>query len=186
MSGNTCNDCHQLEASAAELKARLRTTAQILIEQIGAPGPEGADTTATRAVGVIRTLEARVAELESDVDSLRKSNRRMFSDLTAHPQLVSQIQERLDASEARVAELEALINTPHTGEFLEAVRLEAAHQRERWSEQDASKSPTDWLWTFGYLVNKAVHDVRGKRAHHIVAGAALLLNWHRQIEGEES
>lgn len=91
---------------------------------------------------------------------------------------------RAYTAEARVAELEALINSPHTASFLEAVRIEAAHQRERWGEEhDKRKAPTDWLWTFGYMVNKAVHDVRGKRKHHIIAGAALLLNWHR-LEGE--
>jgi len=37
---------------------------------------------------------------------------------------------RYDAAIRRIAVLEALINTPHTTIF-EAVRLEAAHQRER-------------------------------------------------------
>lgn len=37
-----------------------------------------------------------------------------------------------DELRARVAEIEALINTPATADWLEAVRLEAAHQTERW------------------------------------------------------
>ncbi|HYE39907.1 MAG TPA: hypothetical protein VEB23_08240, partial [Ramlibacter sp.] len=31
-----------------------------------------------------------------------------------------------------VRRLRALINTPHTADYFEAVRLEAAHQQERW------------------------------------------------------
>ena len=94
--------------------------------------------------------------------------------------------DEADELREEVARLRGLISTPHTDDFLEAVRIEAAYQRERWGEEhDAHKTPGDWLWTLGYLVNKAVHDIRGKRLHHIVAGGALLLNWHR-IERERA
>jgi hypothetical protein len=81
---------------------------------------------------------------------------------------------------ARIAELEALINNPHTDNFLEAVRLEAAHQRERWkAEHDAGKSDADWLWLVAYLTTKALTKP-DKRLHHIITAAAGLLNWHMQ------
>lgn len=103
---------------------------------------------------------------------------------------------RSDASVAEVAELreriielETLINTPQTGDWISAVRLEAAHQIERWGvEQDAGKSPSDWFWLIGYLSGKALASaVIGnvdKAKHHTISTGAALLNWHRHLTGE--
>lgn len=112
---------------------------------------------------------------------------------------------------ALLAELERLqgierdVNTPHTADFLEAVRLEAAHQRARWSaEHDAGKTDADWFWLIGYLGGKAVNagklsevaaamgdeqDAiyhRGKRLHHVITTAAACLNWHAKLTGSDS
>jgi regulator of replication initiation timing len=87
---------------------------------------------------------------------------------------------------ARVVELEQLINTPHTGEFVESVRREAAHQIERWgTEHDAGKAPADWFWLVGYLLGKALHFPE-KRKHHLVSSAAALLNWYRAETGDST
>lgn len=87
----------------------------------------------------------------------------------------SQITAALDAKDA---EWNKKIDTPMTTEFLTAVALEAAHQRGRWGQaHDKEKTPADWFWLVGFLAGKALHDVRGKRAHHIVATGAALLNW---------
>lgn len=80
------------------------------------------------------------------------------------------------------AELDAIkdaLDVPDQTEFLEAAVAEAQYQRTRWAEQDAAKTPSDWFWLVGYLVSKAMHDVRGKRVHHLVAAAAALANWHK-------
>lgn len=90
---------------------------------------------------------------------------------------------RAEGAKAEREAWEKRINTPMTTKFLEAVPNEAAHQRQRWGlEHDRKKDPADWFWTLGFLAGKALHDVRGKRAHHIVAAGALLLNW---LESEE-
>lgn len=96
---------------------------------------------------------------------------------------------RAVTAEERVHQLEALINTPQTADYFEAVRLEAAHQQERWgAEHDAGKAPQDWFWLIGYLAGKALHAfVLGdlsKGRHHIISSGAALLNWHRQSTGE--
>lgn len=89
-----------------------------------------------------------------------------------------------------VDRLRALINTPATADFIEAVPLEAAHQIERWGpDHDAGKSPWDWFWTCGYLAGKAAQaaltgDLE-KAKHHTVTTAALMLNWHRRLAGEQ-
>src|ERR1700743_2070028 len=58
------------------------------------------------------------------------------------------------------AAVEQLINTPHTHDFIEAVRLEMPHQRERWgATHDAGKTPADWFWLVGYLRRKARHGL---------------------------
>jgi len=73
-------------------------------------------------------------------------------------------------------------NTPLTGEFFESVRNEAAHQKQRWGkEHDESKTDEDWFWTLGFLAGKALHNVRFKKKHHIIAAAALLMNWYESI-----
>lgn len=83
----------------------------------------------------------------------------------------------VDAAE-KIEHLDGLINSPHTTEFMEAVKLEAAHQRERWgSQHDAGKADTDWFWLIGYVAGKAVSKPE-KQLHHIITTAAVCLNWH--------
>lgn len=84
-----------------------------------------------------------------------------------------------------------LIDTPHTADWIQAVPLEAAHQIKRWGvEQDAGKTPFDWFWLLGYLSQKAADaQVRGdvdKAKHHTISSAAVLLNWHRHLSGDNS
>ena len=98
---------------------------------------------------------------------------------------------RVNWLEAEVERLNALINSPHVNDFLEAVRTEAAHQCERWGvESDAGKGPTDWFWLLGFLAGKAVwaatHGDREKALHHTISSAAVLLNWHAHMSGERT
>jgi hypothetical protein len=95
----------------------------------------------------------------------------------------------LEVLRARVAELEALISTPTTDHWFDGVRLEAAHQQERWgSSHDGGKTPLDWFWLIGYLAQKAATSAMAvdadKAKHHTISTAAALLNWHRHISGE--
>lgn len=94
-----------------------------------------------------------------------------------------------DALRARIATLEALINTPETTDWLKGVPLEAAHQVERWgADNDAGKTPFDWFWLIGYLAQKAAASaVAGdveKARHHTISTGAALLNWHRALIAE--
>jgi hypothetical protein len=90
------------------------------------------------------------------------------------------MEQRALGAEKERDRLIALINTPHTNSFLDAVRLEAAHQRERWkAECDAGKTDADWYWLIGSLAGKAIHKPE-KRLHHIITAAAACLNWHMQ------
>jgi hypothetical protein len=73
------------------------------------------------------------------------------------------------------------INTPEIEDFLQAVKNEALHQRDRWgSKHDEGKSDADWFWLIGYLAGKAIRPDIGseKQLHHIITTAAVLLNWH--------
>lgn len=101
---------------------------------------------------------------------------------------VPEIVAMLEIAEREIIRLDELINSPHTADFLEAVRLEAAHQRERWgTEHDEGKLDADWFWLLGYLAGKAVHsDVYGKKLHHIITTAAACLNWHAARTGADT
>jgi len=87
-----------------------------------------------------------------------------------------------------VTRLLALINAPRTDEFFEAVRIEAAHQVERWgSEHDAGKRAEDWVTLLIYLLGKTAKahfdGDRSKLEHHVITTAAVALNWWRHLTG---
>jgi hypothetical protein len=93
-------------------------------------------------------------------------------------------------------------------DFVRAVVLEAAHQRERWgTEHDAGKTDADWFWLIGYLAGKALwnpgdmgdmvaafvgDDAAGakalleKKLHRIITIAAAAANWHLARSGVDS
>jgi hypothetical protein len=103
--------------------------------------------------------------------------------VTAEGRAYIELKKRCDGLQAEVDRLRSLINTPHTNDFLNAVRLEAAHQRERWSvEHDAGKTDADWFWLIGYLAGKALNKPE-KQLHHIITTAAACLNWHANKTG---
>jgi len=99
--------------------------------------------------------------------------------------------DKITILEDRVKELEALLNTPELKDFIKAVPLEAAHQRERWGvEHDAGKEPEDWFWLLGYLAGKALAAFKigdkEKALHHTISSAAVLANWHAAILGKNN
>ena len=82
--------------------------------------------------------------------------------------------------------MHGLLNSPLFEPFLEAVKMEAAHQVDRWgTAHDRGKEPQDWFWLVGYLAGKAlrahIDDDRKKALHHTISTAAALLNWHAAI-----
>ena len=77
------------------------------------------------------------------------------------------------------AAIREVVDTPPVDEFLDAVKVEAAHQIEVWDEpHDRQKRTADWYWLIGYLAGKALHFPE-KRRHHIVSSAAALYNWFK-------
>jgi hypothetical protein len=53
--------CHRTEYALSQAEARLRTTAQILISEIGADGPKNAECAAREAVQAIKNIRAELA-----------------------------------------------------------------------------------------------------------------------------
>jgi hypothetical protein len=96
---------------------------------------------------------------------------------------------RLREAEAEIARLKALLNSPVVDDWLRGVRIEAAHQQERWgSKHDGGKTPPDWFWLVGYLAGKCLHAANGgdvdKAKHHTISTGAVLFNWWRAIAGD--
>lgn len=92
---------------------------------------------------------------------------------------------------AEYERLHALLNTPEIEDFIEGLRVEAAHQRERWGEEhDEQKTPEDWFWVIGYLAGKALNAQKSgdmkKLKHHLITGAAILANQHRLTSGRKT
>lgn len=56
---------------AVKAEQRNRKAAQLLIEKIGASGPEGVDETATRAVAALASAESQLAAAQAENERLR-------------------------------------------------------------------------------------------------------------------
>lgn len=83
------------------------------------------------------------------------------------------------------------INSPEVTDFIEGMKIEAAHQRERWGEaHDRSKSADNWFWLVGYLAGKALRSaILGNMdlaKHHTISAAATLYQWHCAISRDDS
>lgn len=92
---------------------------------------------------------------------------------------------------AELRRLDGLINSAETEDFIEGVRLEAAHQVERWGASDRqNKDHAAWFWLVGYLGGKALRAaITGdyeKARHHTISTAAALAHWHSFTKQEES
>jgi hypothetical protein len=111
------------------------------------------------------TLRARIAGLEQTLHVVTGG--------------ATDLRVERDVFKRRVDELEALLNAPEILDFARAVQLEAAHQRQRWN--DENKTDADWFWLIGYLAGKALYNPGGdveKQLHRIVTVAAAACNWH--------
>jgi len=80
----------------------------------------------------------------------------------------------------------ARVNTPVTDNFFEGVRIEAAHQKERWGDtHDYNKRDADWSALVTYLHGKAVKACydgdNDKLLHHIITTSAALMHWHTSL-----
>ncbi len=99
--------------------------------------------------------------------------------------LLKNQKEAADHYKGQRDELRRLLNTPHTKNFINAIRIEAVHQILRWGERhDEEKTDPDWLWLVAYLCTKALKDPE-KKLHHIITTAAACMNWHRHITKED-
>lgn len=103
--------------------------------------------------------------------------------------LVAATEAELQDRNARVLYLEGLINTPTIDDFFRGVRIEAAHQVEKWGkEHDASKDAPAWFWVIGYVAGKALRagivGDRSKLLHHIVTTAAVCFNWFCHVTSD--
>lgn len=131
--------------------------------------------------GVVDVVSALPAALD-EIVSLR-------AQLAASDAACAALEESVEKMRAERDALRAELNTPHTADFLYAVRIEAAHQRERWGvEHDAGKADSDWFWLVGYLAGKALQpgiDLE-KKLHRVIAAAAALLNWHANASGVDT
>lgn len=106
----------------------------------------------------------------------------------AYEDEVSSLRAEVRILEDEVQRLTNLINTPHTNDFLEAVRIEIAHQKESGTAaHDSMKSQADWYWLLGYLGGKALHSALAenieKAKHHTITVAAMCAQWHENLKG---
>lgn len=155
------------------------------------------DTREGKTVGcpvcIERELNRKIADLNEVLADKRRLTREL--DVAMHGEEGAAKQASLcDLIEparrlrAEVERLRKEINTPEIVDFVKAVQLEAAHQRERWgTEHDDGKTTADWYWLIGYLAGKALFHLlannQEKGLHHIITTAAACANWHLHATG---
>lgn len=110
--------------------------------------------------------------------------------LPFHHESDEDLRDQIVRLEIRLKELDGLINSPETEDWLKGARLEAVHQVERWgAAHDVGKTCWDWFWLIGYLAQKAAASQAAgdfvKAKHHTISTAAALLNWHRNLSGAD-
>jgi hypothetical protein len=129
----------------------------------------------------------------------------LWDALRARAKADPQFSVLLHSSATELERLHNLINSPHIADFMEAVKLEGLHQRERWAvDHDAGKTDADWFWLIGHLAGKALNagtqaaaalatkdasmeaHYNRKRLHHVITAAAALLNWHAALTGTDT
>lgn len=156
-------------------------------------------------------LEDRVRELETEVEIWKdraEINGKKGLEALEH---LDQSRALAESRRIQVERLRAQLNSPITDDFVQAVIVEAAHQRERWgTEHDGGKSDADWFWLIGYLAGKALHNpaspelaeaviaaaaehkaketlqagLQEKQLHRIITVAAAACNWHMAVLGK--
>lgn len=99
---------------------------------------------------------------------------------------VEALQTEIGPALGELAQLQAMIDSPITLDFLKGTANEVVHQVVRWGTvHDRAKEPQDWYWLIAYLAGKALRahidgDV-DKALHHTISTAAALGNWHAHI-----
>lgn len=94
--------------------------------------------------------------------------------------------------ESRIHELNAIIHTPESNEFLKGVSIEGEYQRQLHGVDitDARFDWHQWFWVTGYLLGKALAACKSgegdgeKAKHHLITAAALISNWHNVLTGK--
>lgn len=111
--------------------------------------------------------------------------------LQRQTQVINSLRSDVAARDAEIDRLNKLLNTPLIVDWFEGVRVEAAHQVERWgSDHDAGKTPLDWFWLIGFLAQKAATSALSgdseKAKHHTISTGAAMFNWFRALSGDDS
>lgn len=136
---------------------------------------------------------AHVTRLTAENARLQAENARLALDeIPKHGRrLLAQVRAERDALQSELTKVRELLNTPHTDDWFEGVRLEAGYQIQRWgAEHDSGKAPADWFWLIGYLAQKAMtahmSGDENKARHHTISTGAAMLNWFRAIVGDSN
>lgn len=124
----------------------------------------------------------------AEISEIRVGTLAVEQEIMRGVSMTNRVVELLGSATAERDRLTRLINTPQTDDFFESVRVESAHQIERWgSEHDAGKRPEDWVTLVAYLLGKVSQahfdGDRDKLLHRVVALAAVTLNWHHHLTG---
>jgi len=111
---------------------RLRSVSQILIQEIGAAGPENAEDSARRACGVIQRMADQIVSADARIAELERDNERIDA------QWRDELRIYRETENKRIAELEQSVTVRDT----EIARLETYLELAR---RDAER--LDWFRT---------------------------------------
>lgn len=85
--------------------------------------------------------------------------------------------------------INAIINTPQTENFIDAVKIEIQHHIERWGDE-SEKHPHDFHCVISYLNGKLIKSIWEKDVekfeHHLITITAVCGTCHKYLKSSES
>jgi hypothetical protein len=137
-------------------------------------------------VNAIQKLKSEKESLQSQIEEQKKERDNAVNQYLDQRGLNSNLVLELERVRKERDELLVKINTPEIDDFIEGVKLEAAHQTERWGlEKEENEPPHHYILVGSKLLGKlsvAIFDRDAdKFKHHCITLAAVMHNCHRQV-----
>ncbi len=131
---------------------------------------------------IVEHLKSQSQELKSkeeEIDTLEDNHDKLLKDYITD---ITSLKKRIES-------LENKINTPHFGDFNEALKVEMAHHLDRWGDESL-KYPAHFQSVISYISGKLIkaiwnNDIK-KYEHHLITIAAVCGTAHKYLMDENT
>lgn len=174
----------ELRTELAERKATARRAAQMLIEEVGAPGPENVDETAVRAVNKIKAMRERIDELTARAEAAEAKLAETMDTLTKERAEFLPIMEERDDLRAKLELAQNQLRIEYTrNDALARIRDATARIAQVFGDDVGFVMPIDGeIGSVQFVLNR-YKEIKDRAAKCEADGAEyreLALKWERK------